>query len=108
MQLAGDMKNNPATTIANLIANLIARTIAPLVLVAVMLQTVPRAFSQKPKADPSAVAPVQQTQGAVSTGGVHTAILDSEKRPITAGGFVDTGPIVNKASRCNGALFRSE
>jgi hypothetical protein len=94
MQLAGDMKNNPATTIANLIANLIARTIALLVLVAVMLQTEPRAFSQKPKADPSAVAPVQQTQGAVSTGGVHTAILDSEKRPITAGGFVDTGPIV--------------
>jgi hypothetical protein len=94
MQLAGDMKNNPATTIANLIANLIARTIALLVLIAVMLQTEPRAFSQKPKADPSAVAPVQQTQGAVSTGGVHTAILDSEKRPITAGGFVDTGPIV--------------
>src|SRR5260370_15512814 len=35
-----------------------------------------------------------QTQGAVSTGGAHAAVLDSEKRPITAGGFVDGGPII--------------
>lgn len=35
-----------------------------------------------------------QTQGAVSTGGVHAAVLDKEKRPITAGGIVDSGPIV--------------
>src|SRR5580693_10628979 len=35
-----------------------------------------------------------QTPGTVSTGGVHAAVLDSEKRPITAGGFVDSGPIV--------------
>lgn len=40
----------------------------------------------------SAVPP--QTQGAVSSGGAHTAVLDSEKRPITAGGFVESGPIV--------------
>jgi enediyne biosynthesis protein E4 len=37
---------------------------------------------------------VPQTQGAVSTGGAHAAVLDSEKRPITAGGFVDSGPII--------------
>jgi enediyne biosynthesis protein E4 len=35
-----------------------------------------------------------QTQGAVSTGTAHAAVLDTEKRPITAGGFVDNGPIV--------------
>jgi enediyne biosynthesis protein E4 len=35
-----------------------------------------------------------QTQGAVSTGTAHAAILDSEKRPITAGGFVDQGPVI--------------
>lgn len=30
----------------------------------------------------------------MSTGGAHAAVLDSEKRPITAGGFVDSGPVV--------------
>lgn len=35
-----------------------------------------------------------QTSGVVSTGGAHAAVLDSEKRPITAGGFVDKGPVV--------------
>jgi enediyne biosynthesis protein E4 len=33
-------------------------------------------------------------QGSVSTAGAHPAVLDSENRPITAGGFVDSGPIV--------------
>jgi enediyne biosynthesis protein E4 len=44
------------------------------------------------KTEPAPVAP--QTPGVVSTGGAHAAVLDSEKRPITAGGFVDSGPIV--------------
>jgi len=44
-------------------------------------------------ADPNP-AQVPQTQGAVSTGGAHAAVLDSEKRPITAGGFVDSGPTI--------------
>jgi enediyne biosynthesis protein E4 len=35
-----------------------------------------------------------QTPGVVSTGVAHAAVLDSEKRPITAGGFVDSGPVV--------------
>jgi hypothetical protein len=35
-----------------------------------------------------------QTPGVVSTGAAHAAVLDSEKRPITAGGFVDSGPII--------------
>jgi enediyne biosynthesis protein E4 len=34
------------------------------------------------------------TPGVVSTGGAHAAVLDSEKRPITAGGFVDSGPAI--------------
>src|ERR1700743_349855 len=29
-----------------------------------------------------------------TTGGAHAPVLDSEKRPITAGGFVKTGPVV--------------
>ena len=36
----------------------------------------------------------QQSQSAVSTGGAHRAVLDAEHRPITAGGFVNTGPVV--------------
>jgi len=50
------------------------------------------------KAEPSPATPAQatspQTPGVVSTGGAHAAVLDSEKRPITAGGFVDSGPVV--------------
>ena len=30
----------------------------------------------------------------VTTGGTHAPVLDSEQRPITAGGFVKTGPVV--------------
>ena len=30
----------------------------------------------------------------VNTGGTHAPVLDSEKRPITAGGFVKTGPVI--------------
>ena len=33
-------------------------------------------------------------QESVSTGGAHAAVRDSENRPITAGGFVDTGPVI--------------
>lgn len=37
----------------------------------------------------------QQTSGGgASTGGTHPAVHDSQSRPITAGGFVDTGPVV--------------
>jgi len=38
--------------------------------------------------------PPPQTQGAVSTGGAYAPVLDEGKRPITAGGFVDSGPVV--------------
>ena len=39
-------------------------------------------------------SPAQHTQGAVSTGAAHPAVLDAEHRPITAGGFVDSGPVI--------------
>ena len=35
-------------------------------------------------------------QGGVSTGGAHAPVHDAEHRPITAGGFVDQGPVVFK------------
>src|ERR1700683_4998799 len=73
------------------------RRIAFLILVIVSIsvwQATPRAFSQKQETIPSAAPPAPQTQGAVSTGGAHAAVLDAEKRPITAGGFVENGPVV--------------
>ena len=39
-------------------------------------------------------APAAAQQGGSATGGVFAPILDSEKRPITAGGFVKNGPII--------------
>jgi len=51
-----------------------------------------RANAQQPDSAPATQAP--GTQGAVSTGGAHAPVLDSEHRPITAGGFVENGPVV--------------
>ena len=42
----------------------------------------------------SGAAQMPEQQGTVATSGAHTVMLDSENRPITAGGFVDSGPIV--------------
>ena len=41
----------------------------------------------------AASSPASQQTGS-ATGGVFAPVLDSEKRPITAGGFVKDGPIV--------------
>ncbi len=41
----------------------------------------------------AAAQPADQQTGS-ATAGVFAPVLDSEKRPITAGGFVKTGPIV--------------
>jgi len=43
---------------------------------------------------PQQQAPAPQSQGMVSTGAAHPAVLDAEHRPITAGGFVNEGPVV--------------
>jgi hypothetical protein len=36
------------------------------------------------------------TSGGVTTGGAHPAVLDAQHRPITAGGFAATGPVIFK------------
>ena len=36
----------------------------------------------------------QPQMGGVNTGGAHAAVLDAEHRPITAGGFVKSGPVI--------------
>ncbi|MFL6429386.1 MAG: hypothetical protein ACJ71S_14165, partial [Acidobacteriaceae bacterium] len=36
--------------------------------------------------------PQQGMSGGVNTGGTFAPVLDAQKRPITAGGFVDHGP----------------
>src|SRR5580693_9021080 len=41
-----------------------------------------------------ASTPQGGVQGGAATAGVFAPVLDSEKRPITAGGFVKTGPIL--------------
>ncbi len=46
-----------------------------------------RGQSPAPQAEPP------QAMG-VNTGGTFAPVLDSQKRPITAGGFVKTGPVV--------------
>jgi len=43
---------------------------------------------------PKVNASPQAPQGGSATAGVFAPVLDSEKRPITAGGFVKVGPIV--------------
>ncbi|MBW4039564.1 MAG: CRTAC1 family protein [Acidobacteria bacterium] len=44
----------------------------------------------------SSDAPAPKQQGGSSTAGEFAPVLDSEHRPITAGGFVKTGPIIFK------------
>jgi enediyne biosynthesis protein E4 len=68
------------------------------VLVILYLQTaVQSSFAQTPQssnahsAQDSAQAPQSSM---VSTAGAHEAVLDKEKRPITAGGFVKDGPTI--------------
>src|SRR5271170_7212418 len=52
------------------------------------------AQGQNPQGQYGGQAAPQRPQGGSATGGVFPAVLDSEKRPITAGGFVKEGPIV--------------
>ncbi|HEX3966330.1 MAG TPA: hypothetical protein VHW70_00045, partial [Edaphobacter sp.] len=51
-----------------------------------------------PTQDSQQAAPPANSQepqmGGVNTAGAHPAVLDSEHRPITAGGFVKNGPII--------------
>ena len=67
--------------LASLSANLASSAQAP---ATIPPQDHPERAAQKPP----------QQQSGSSTGGVHAAVLDAEHRPITAGGFVKSGPIV--------------
>jgi hypothetical protein len=49
---------------------------------------------QSAQPQPQTTSAPSEVQGGSATAGVFAPILDSEKRPITAGGFVKTGPIV--------------
>lgn len=67
----------------------------PPALALIFLSAVSPASGQQPATSPlyggnSSTPP----QGGSSTAGVFAPVLDSEKRPITAGGFVKTGPVV--------------
>ena len=64
-------------------------TLLPLGLPA-QTQPVPDQQTQRPNQE-GAQAPAA---GGVTTGGAHAAVLDAQHRPITAGGFVKSGPIV--------------
>src|SRR5450432_4396755 len=50
--------------------------------------------SQPPLYGGKAPASSSQSQTGSATAGAFAPVLDSEKRPITAGGFVKTGPII--------------
>ncbi len=72
-----------------------SRTFASLALISVGLslsaQTTQAPDSQSARPQEGGQPPAS---GGVNTGAAHTAIFDQQRRPITAGGFVKTGPIV--------------
>src|SRR3954452_6566350 len=53
-----------------------------------------RLNAQEQESNPGQTPQASHTEGAVSTGAAHPAVLDAEHRPITAGGFVDSGPVI--------------
>src|SRR5580698_8051230 len=75
------------------------RAASAALLAALSLVMVSRAHSQAQQTQQS-TAPIyggsasSQQQSGSATGGTFAPVLDSEKRPITAGGFVKTGPII--------------
>jgi hypothetical protein len=52
--------------------------------------------AQNPPGIPGSLPPNAPNQSGSATRGVFDPVLDSEKRPISAGGFVKTGPIIFK------------
>src|SRR4051812_22800985 len=53
-----------------------------------------RLNAQEQESNPAQTPQASHTEGAVSTGAAHPAVLDAEHHPITAGGFVDSGPVI--------------
>ena len=57
----------------------------------VLLSASPICIRAQAPAAPPPQGPQQGTSGGVNTGGTFAPVLDAQKRPITAGGFVDQG-----------------
>ena len=57
----------------------------------VLLSASPICIRAQAPAAPAQQGPQQGTSGGVNTGGTFAPVLDAQKRPITAGGFVDQG-----------------
>src|SRR6202161_2520836 len=75
------------------------RAASTALLAALSFVVVVRANSQSQQTQQSTVpiyggSASSQQQSGSATGGTFAPVLDSEKRPITAGGFVKTGPII--------------
>jgi enediyne biosynthesis protein E4 len=74
----------------------ICRDLVFVAVIGIMSQAVSRstesAWAQT--AEPKPAASQQSGMGGSSTGGVYAPVHDAENRPITAGGFVDSGPVV--------------
>jgi hypothetical protein len=56
--------------------------------------TAPQALPQPQQTDKAAEGVQPEAAGGVNTGAPHPAQLDEHRRPITAGGFVASGPVV--------------
>ncbi|WP_371315717.1 CRTAC1 family protein [Granulicella sp. L46] len=56
----------------------------------------PAAQTPDAQSKPSNQLPPVSAMGGSNTGGAHAAVFDAEHRPITAGGFTKTGPVLFK------------
>ncbi len=65
------------------------RAVGALLAAFVLTLSIARSSTQSMGSPPAAAQ-----QGGISTGGSHAPVYDKEKRPITAGGFVEQGPVV--------------
>jgi len=68
-------------------------TVLALSVTGFLLSRMVTAAPQSQEAKASSQAQADKSSG-MASGGAHAAILDAHNRPITAGGFVDSGPIV--------------
>ena len=73
---------------------MLCRSLVLLSLSILLSPLIVRGQSAAPGQAPQSPQSQPQAMGGVNTGGTHAPVLDSEKRPITAGGFVKTGPVI--------------
>ena len=73
----------------------LSRFRAPISGVLIAVLSIPgELLAQQLPQPPTAQTPQQSGMGGNATGGTFGAVYDDQKRPITAGGFVDTGTVV--------------